>query len=335
MFNARLSLISSALGLMLAAASVGAQASDNDSDDQKARGNSLDRCASGVPDTRAASVAQGGTSAEKLAKRSSTESLNLVALSDDNQLLCLNEDAPQRARLIGTVNGLSVDTTLVGIDFRVQDGLLYGVGNAGGVYTINTANAVATLVNRLGTPLVGSRFGVDFNPAADRLRIVSDAGQNLRHNVNAGGLTLVDSSLNNGAAPASAPVANVVSAAYTNNDLTTATLTLGADTATTLLVINAAANAAADAVQLQSPPNAGVVANTGRLTLAAEGRVGFDIYSKVRSGVTLGNRALASFKVAGASGLYHVDLLTGRATLAGRFATGLSVADIAVPLNQD
>jgi hypothetical protein len=31
-------------------------------------------------------------------------------------------------------------------------------------------------------------FGVDFNPAADRLRIISDAGQNLAHNVNAGGV---------------------------------------------------------------------------------------------------------------------------------------------------
>ena len=29
------------------------------------------------------------------------------------------------------------DTALVGIDFRVQDGKLYGVGNGGGVYTID------------------------------------------------------------------------------------------------------------------------------------------------------------------------------------------------------
>jgi hypothetical protein len=35
----------------------------------------------------------------------------------------------------------------IGIDFRVQDGQLYGVGNGGGVYTIDTTNAQASLVN--------------------------------------------------------------------------------------------------------------------------------------------------------------------------------------------
>ena len=39
--------------------------------------------------------------------------------------------------------------------------------------------ATATFVNALSVPLMGTSFGVDFNPAADRLRIVSDLGQNL------------------------------------------------------------------------------------------------------------------------------------------------------------
>ena len=62
------------------------------------------------------------------------------------------------------------DAALIGVDFRVQDGELYGVGDGGGVYRIDTASAAATLVNRLTEPLVGASFGVDFNPAADRLR---------------------------------------------------------------------------------------------------------------------------------------------------------------------
>src|SRR5215475_8010121 len=46
---------------------------------------------------------------------------------------------PQLEQDIGAVSGLqSPDTALVGIDFRVQDGQLYGVGNGGGVYTIDT-----------------------------------------------------------------------------------------------------------------------------------------------------------------------------------------------------
>jgi hypothetical protein len=41
-----------------------------------------------------------------------------------------------RTREIGFVNGLSSpDASLVGIDFRVQDGQLYGVGDGGGIYS--------------------------------------------------------------------------------------------------------------------------------------------------------------------------------------------------------
>jgi len=74
----------------------------------------------------------------------------------------------------------------------VQDGLLYGVGSGGGLYRIDTKTAVAKFVNTLSVPLSGASFGVDFNPAADRLRIIGDNGQNLRHNVNAGGTTLAE-----------------------------------------------------------------------------------------------------------------------------------------------
>lgn len=54
--------------------------------------------------------------------------------------------------------------------------------------TIDIDTAAATLVNRCSVLLTGTSFGVDFNRAADRLRIVSGIGQNLRHNVNVGGV---------------------------------------------------------------------------------------------------------------------------------------------------
>ena len=122
--------------------------------------------------------------------------LKVIGLTSDKRLICFNESSPDRAFNIGTVSGLVTDTALVGIDYRVQNGKLYGVGNAGGVYTLDTGNAAATLVNRLTVALTGTSFGVDFNPVADRLRIVGDDGQNLRHNVNVGGVTLVDGALN-------------------------------------------------------------------------------------------------------------------------------------------
>ena len=225
---------------------------------------------------------------------------------------------------IGVVSNLSGgDTALIGIDFRLQNGLLYGVGNAGGVYVIDTSNAVATLGNRLSVALDGSAsYGVDFNPPADRLRITSSQGQNLRHNVNAGGVTIADGTLNY--APGTAAL-GIAGSAYTNNDQ-------DANTATTLYVFDSML----DQIAIQSPPNAGTLAATGKLTLDSGIVAGFDIYSTVRGGVTVEVQSLASFTASGSAGpaLYSVKLPTGKATSRGGFNAQNVVTDIAIPLNQ-
>ena len=86
----------------------------------------------------------------------------------------------------GPVTGLTGDTALVGIDFRPATGALVGLGNQGGIYTIDPATGVATNRVQLSEALSGTSFGVDFNPTVDRLRIVSDTGQNLRANLDTG-----------------------------------------------------------------------------------------------------------------------------------------------------
>ena len=78
----------------------------------------------------------------------------------------------------------------------------------------------------------GTSFGVDFNPTVDRLRIVSDTGQNLRVNVDDGTAT-VDGTLNiPGATPVN-PALGVTAAAYTNNDADPKTATTLFDIDTT------------------------------------------------------------------------------------------------------
>ena len=248
-----------------------------------------------------------------------SQSLQVVGLTGDQRLVCFNEFSPGSARTIGFVSGLFTDTTLVGIDFRVQDRKLYGVGNAGGVYVLDTSNGAATLVNRLSVALSGTSFGVDFNPAADRLRIVSNTGQNLRHNVNAGGVTATDAPLNYAGVTAS----GIVGSAYTNNDLDAAT-------ATTLYALDSNLGQ----IALQSPPNNGSLAATGKLTVDTGAAAGLDIYSTIRNGVTVDVQALAVLSAAdGSTALYSVKLATGKATPRGGFGL-MKIVDIAIPLNQ-
>ena len=171
---------------------------------------------------------------------------------------------------------------------------MYGVGNGGGVYTIDPTTAQATFVNALSVPLSGKSFGVDFDPAADRLRIVSDTGQNLAHNVNAGGVTAANGVLTYTVPPAAAvPAAGITAAAYTNNDLNQPA------TATTLFDLDTMQ----DQVVIQSPPGAGILVATGMLGVDAGADAGFDIYSQLSSGVTVANVPLATLMT---NGKYHL-----------------------------
>ena len=247
--------------------------------------------------------------------------LRMIGLTADQRLISFHERFPGFARSVGYVNGLAGDSALIGIDYRVQDGQLYGVGNAGGVYVINAGTGAASKVSQLTIVPSGAAFGVDFNPAADRLRVVSDTGQNLRHNVNAGGVTLKDGDLSY--APGTV-ASGIVGAAYTNNDL-------DANTATTLFDIDFAL----DQVVVQSPANSGTLAATGKLGVDAAAAVGFDIYSTVRNGVTIDAEAFAALRtVGGAARLYEINLLTGKAYSRGAFAGENAPVDIAIPLGQ-
>jgi hypothetical protein len=247
----------------------------------------------------------------------------VFGLTSDQRLVRFRLIFPQLEQDIGAVSGLQYpDAFLVGIDFRVQDGQLYGVGNGGGVYTIDTANAQASLVNRLTVALDGTFFGVDFNPAADRLRIVSDTGQNLSHNVNAGGTTALQGTLTYTpppATPAAAP--GITAAAYTNNDLS-------ANTATTLFDIDTTL----DQVAIQSPPANGILVATGKLGVEAAPQAGFDIASRLINGVTVLNGGFAALVVSNTYGFYHINTSTGQATLINNFK--MPVVDIAVSLSQ-
>jgi hypothetical protein len=251
--------------------------------------------------------------------------LHAVGLVDGTTLVGFDTADASSTHEIGEVE-LDKDLYLVGIDYRVQDGGLYGVGNLGGLYLIDDENADAERIGGLTVALVGDDFAVDFNPAANALRILSDTGQNLRQPFAATPLaaTVADTPLTNPAvAPATGtvPALDVTGAAYTNNDLDAAT-------ATTLFDLDTALNR----VAVQSPANAGTLAPTGNLPADIGSDAGFDIYSTLSDGVSDGNTAFATVEVDGDRVLWSVDVLTGNADELGAFDE--DVTDLAVQLDQ-
>lgn len=246
--------------------------------------------------------------------------LTLVGLTANQTLVNLKECEPRYPRRVRAISGLTGrDTMLVGIDFRVQDKMLYGVSEGGGIHVINADSGIVTKSRQLTVELQGTSFGVDFNPAADALRIVSNTGQNLRHPfADPVAATVMDGALNDTAGTTAAGVAGAV---YINNDLSV-------DTGTLLFDIDAALNQ----LSLQVPPNSGGLVRIGALTVDADSPIGFDIYSEVKGGATRRNTGCATLSVSGLTGLYKINLLTDEADRIDTIRE--SVVDLAIPLDQ-
>ena len=239
----------------------------------------------------------------------------LFGLTNTNRIVSFERSTPQTFRTNVPVTGLNSGESVVAIDTRPSDGLLYGLTNRSRLVTIDpttgTATARSTLTadaadttNRF-TALSGTTFGIDFNPVVDRLRILSDAGENLRVNVDSGATT-TDTQLNPGT-PA------VLDGAYTFN--------FNGSTTTTLFVVDTAS----DKLFQQVPPNDGTLVEVGTLGTDAGSVGGFEI---IGSNVD----AFAVLKPSGgaaAASLFRIDLRSGAATKVGDFTGSDQITSLA------
>jgi hypothetical protein len=274
-------------------------------------------------------------------------------LTDDNRIAALTDGLPDKPATPVALTGVTAGETLVGIDVRPQNGLLYGLGinataNIGTLYLVNPQNGVATAIGTPGqvtfttngaTPVdlpdpetVG--YGFEFNPAADRVRVVAGS-LNFRVNPNTSGPVDGDNTgLTSGAVagtnpdgPTKSGTTTVDAAAYTNNMPNNGGIT-------TLYTLDATSNR----LFIQNPPNTGTQTLGQSVTL--NGSVldfnsfnGFDIPPGVNAPAS--NLAVPSgagyamLTVGGLVGLYTIDLVSGVATFLGT-PGNLSVRGMAV-----
>jgi Domain of unknown function (DUF4394) len=262
--------------------------------------------------TRVGPIA-GGETIRGLAL-AATRAPTAIGLAADNRLVAFDPKAPNTLTATTAVTGLGAGEILVGMDFRPKDGLLYGVTRSGRLYTINPDTGAATLRAALAAdptdttaPFAGltgpGGFSVDFNPAADRLRVIGSDGQNLRivvETATAGGVTVTAGATTTDTAINRASGAPVVAAsAYTNS--------FAGATATALHNLEQTT----DQFTLQNPPNNGTLTDIGALGIDITGAGGFDIAGG-------GNGLVLAALRSGAAGpfsLYTISLTTGAATL--------------------
>jgi hypothetical protein len=232
----------------------------------------------------------------------SDSSRMLYATTDQNLLLQFNERSPDRLKDVQVISGLPGGVALSGIDFRPATGDLYGVGSDSVVYRVNPQTGIAVAEGPAFTPaLRGTSFGVDFNPTVDKIRVVSDAAQNLRLNVDEGTVLSADKDLNPG-------TPQVVAAGYTNSSFTATK-----PAATQLFVVDAAR----DQLLLQNPPNDGTLSMGKQLGVDVGPQTGFDIAGADNTGYL----ATSTPRSRG-SNLYRVDVTTGKTRQLGRIGGG-------------
>lgn len=229
----------------------------------------------------------------------------LVGLTADNALVRIDSET-RRASAPVRITG--ADGRVMGIDQRPQDGRLYGVTDRGQIVTIDSATGRATQVSRLSVEFQpGGRAVVDFNPVANRLRVMGMNGLNLRVNVETGEAARDGQLKFATGTPFAEQAPRITAGAYTNS--------MAGATATALYTIDTLTRT----FNLQAPPNDGVQQPRGEVAGILPPGVAFDILAG-EGGANMG------FLLAGGT-LHRVNLETGAATATGA-VTGLPAVEV-------
>ncbi|MFA6045640.1 MAG: DUF4394 domain-containing protein [Phycisphaerales bacterium] len=232
-----------------------------------------------------------------------------------SSLVRFQSNNPGSATVVADFSGAA--SFLDAIDFRPSTGQLYGyLDSTDSFYTVNLNTGALTLasVGASGAPTNTFQLGMDFNPTIDRLRVVTDSGQNVVYNPVVGtaaaftSLAYAIGDVNENASP------SIIDNAYTQNFAGAATTQqYGIDYANDSLV--------------RIANNAGTLTTVGFLGIDTDIYTGFDVYTGP-GGVDTGYAILTP--AGGAPRFYNINLTTGQATLVGDVGFTNQVYSLAV-----
>jgi hypothetical protein len=231
----------------------------------------------------------------------------VVGLTGDRTLVMFDTEKPGITKSVD-VSGVDM---LQGIDVRPTDQKLYGVTKDGTIVTIDPESGTATAGKKLATNLPeGVSASVDFNPVADRLRLMASDGTNLRANVDTGEVTTDGKLAFEPKDPGAANPPKIVATAYLNS--------FGKPESTKMYDLDASGMF----IQ-QTKPNDGTLKTIGSSGIMASDAMAMDIETTADGKNTVW--------VASGGALYTVNAETGVAAKTGDI-TGLqgTLRDIAI-----
>ncbi|MEA3208175.1 MAG: hypothetical protein QOE70_1232 [Chthoniobacter sp.] len=263
----------------------------------------------------------------------------IYAVDENGNLISFRADAPGTIITTANIGGLGANERIEGMDFRPATGQLYALGitdadsgdDSGRVLRINFTASTATAVAvgpAFSTALAdGQHYGFDFDPVADRIRLVGHTDLNLRLNPD-DGTAATDTPVDD-----PSDVEEIFAVAYDRNFVgATATALYGIEFQRDRLV------RIGDVDGTPGSANGGVVTPLGALTpgsfLTDSQDGGLDI--EARTGAAYAVFFDVDGPIASQTNLYTINLGTGAAALVGAVGTGtVRIRDMAVGMPND
>lgn len=222
---------------------------------------------------------------------------DFTALTSNNKIAWFNAQNLNHPKQSLTISGLPSEEKIISIDYRPSTGQLYGLGMSSRLYLINEQSGKATALGEssFSPGIIGDNASIDFNPTVDRVRLVTESGQNLRLHPELGTVVAEDGMINGGTNP------RIGAVAYTNS--------VANASSTQLYDIDFATNK----LYIQTPPNDGGLEEVGDLGNDFNGMGNFDINPD--------NSAAFAVTLDGdMSKLFSINLQSGRSDWLGDFA---------------
>lgn len=253
----------------------------------------------------------------------------MVYALQGSALISFDSDNPKFIRSMLAITGITAGQSIVGIDFRPKNGVLYLLAyNQSAMeyqlYTVSTNTGAATAVNTSPIAInlgASSQVAFDFNPVADRIRVIARAnGMNYRLNPDNGTIAATDTTVAYISGDANvSKMPKIGACGYTNSYMNATTTELFAldDSLGAFIKVNS--------------PNGGTLSTImGSVHTVNMADMTSDIDFFYDS-VSMSNKGYVAVNIAGAVNdkLYSITT-SGSMTLIADIGLGLPISDIAI-----
>jgi hypothetical protein len=252
-------------------------------------------------------------------------------LLDGSMLSKFNAATPEKLSSPLAICGLLEGERLVAMDYLIDEGKLFALGETGQMYVIDPDHGTALRIGRRAGLPASTHWALNYDPASEAFRAIASEGFNIRFDAKTGAML---SSNPDGPLRADALLHYAKGDAHEGRSPSARALSFtyeegpGDKELTTAYVLDGELGTLAMLGAKSSPEGGG---ENSQGTLSTVGSLGIGSFgSAILDIADDGGRAFAAIERGGLWGWYEIDLKTGAARRAGSFMPGAEIQGMAL-----